>query len=57
MTGVHRIATRAHPQQGTARLYIVETPMSEHPYAHQILLDDRTAAQSLIGTPGPTPLY
>ena len=30
--------------------------MFEHPYAHQILLDDRTAAQSLVGNPGPTPL-
>ena len=37
-------------------MYATKTPVFEHPYAHLILPDDKTAAQSLIGNFGPTPL-
>ena len=37
-------------------MYATKTPVFEHPYVHPILPDEKTAAQSLIGNFGPTPL-
>ena len=45
-------ASRPEHTQGSARLYMFETSMFEHP----LLPDDITAAQSQIGNSGPTPL-